>query len=319
MIVEECPGTWDAEPPIGLPIANHVAHVLDDRLRLLPPGMPGELVIGGAGLAVGYLRSPELNERKFVADPFGTASDGRLYRTGDLVTRLPDGRLVFLGRVDQQVKIRGLRIELGDVESALASFPGIGQVSVRDWTDRDNERYLAGYVTPGQGREEPDIGAIRDHLADRLPSYMIPAHFVVLDELPLNSSGKTDKRQLPEPDLSAAPVSAAGGPRSDTERIVLQEVLIPLLHNDSMGIHDDFFRAGGNSLQAAQLMSALNRRFGVAISLADFFTSPTAAHLASVVDSLRAAQLTDDELLDLLENMPEGQVSSLLDDAGSGA
>ncbi len=148
---------------------------------------------------------------------------------------------------------------------------------------------------------------------------MIPAHFVVLDELPLNSSGKTDKRQLPEPDLSAAPVSAAGGPRSDTERIVLQEVLIPLLHNDSMGIHDDFFRAGGNSLQAAQLMSALNRRFGVAISLADFFTSPTAAHLASVVDSLRAAQLTDDELLDLLENMPEGQVSSLLDDAGSGA
>jgi len=319
MIVEECPGTWDAEPPIGLPMANHVAHVLDDRLRLLPPGMPGELVIGGAGLAVGYLRSPELNERKFVADPFGTASDGRLYRTGDLVTRLPDGRLVFLGRVDQQVKIRGLRIELGDVESALASFPGIGQVSVRDWTDRDNERYLAGYVTPGQGREQPDIGAIRDHLADRLPSYMIPAHFVVLDELPLNSSGKTDKRQLPEPDLSAAPVSAAGGPRSDTERIVLQEVLIPLLHNDSMGIHDDFFRAGGNSLQAAQLMSALNRRFGVAISLADFFTSPTAAHLASVVDSLRAAQLTDDELLDLLENMPEGQVSSLLDDAGSGA
>ncbi len=319
MIAEECPGTWDAEPPIGLPMANHVAHVLDDRLRPLPPGVPGELVIGGAGLAVGYLGSPELNERKFLADPFGTACDGRLYRTGDLVTRLPDGRLVFLGRVDQQVKIRGLRIELGDVESALASFPRIGQVSVRDWTDSEGERYLAGYVTPGPGSSEaPDIGAICDHLADRLPSYMIPAHFVVLDELPLGSSGKTDKRQLPEPDLSAVPVSADGGPRTETERIVLQGVLIPLLRNESMGIHDDFFRAGGNSLQAAQLMSALNRRFGVGISLADFFTSPTAAHLASVVDSLRAAQLSDDELLDLLEKMPEGQVSSLLDDAGSG-
>jgi amino acid adenylation domain-containing protein len=319
MIVEECPGTWDAGPPIGLPMANHVAHVLDSRLRLLPPGVPGELVIGGAGLAVGYLRSPELNERKFLADPFGTAYDGRLYRTGDLVTRLPGGQLFFLGRVDQQVKIRGLRIELGDIESALASFPGIGQVSARDWTDSEGERYLAGYVTRGPGSSvAPDIEAIRDHLADRLPSYMIPAHFVVLDELPLNSSGKIDKRQLPEPDLSAAPVSADSGPRTETERIVLREVLIPLLRNESMGIHDDFFRSGGNSLQAAQLMSALNRRFGVGISLADFFASPTAAHLASVVDSLRAAQLSDDELLDLLEKMPEAQVSSLLDGAGSG-
>jgi amino acid adenylation domain-containing protein len=311
MITEECPGTWDAEPPIGLPMANHVAHVLDDRLRLLPPGMPGELVIGGAGLAVGYLGSPELNDRKFVADPFGTSYDGRLYRTGDLVTRLPDGRLVFLGRVDQQVKIRGLRIELGDVESALASFPGIGQVSVRDWTDSGGERYLAGYVTPGPGSSEaPDTQAIRDHLADRLPSYMIPAHFVVLGELPLNSSGKTDKARLPEPDASVAPVSADGEPRTETERIVLQEVLIPLLRNQGMGIYDDFFSAGGNSLQAAQLMSALNRRFGVAISLADFFTSPTAAHLASVADSLRTAQLSDDQLLDLLEKMPEGPASS---------
>ena len=320
MIVEECPGSWDAEPPIGLPMANHVAHVLDDKQRLLPVGIPGELVIGGAGLATGYLRSPELTAAKFLPDPFGTASDGRLYRTGDLVTRLPDGRLVFLGRVDQQVKIRGLRIELGDVESALASYPGIGQVSVRDWADPDGQRYLAGYVTPGPGKTGvPDIGAIRDHLAGRLPAYMIPAQFVVLDELPLNSSGKVSKRELPEPDLSAGPGAASTGPRTETERIVLEEVLIPLLRNQSVGIYDDFFRAGGNSLQAAQLMSALNRRFSVSISLADFFTSPTAAHLASVVDSLRTAQMSDEELLDLLENMPEGQVSGLLDDAGSGA
>jgi amino acid adenylation domain-containing protein len=316
MTVEECPGTWDAEPPIGLPMANHVAHVLDDKQRLLPVGVPGELVIGGVGLATGYLRSPELTTTKFIPDPFGTASDGRLYRTGDLVVRLPDGRIVFLGRVDQQVKIRGLRIELGDVESALASYPGIGQVSVRDWADPDGQRYLAGYITPGPGKAGvPDVDAIREHLAARLPSYMIPARFVVLDELPLNSSGKVSKRELPEPDLTAGPVTGSAGPRTDTERIVLEEVLIPLLRNENVGIHDDFFRAGGNSLQAAQLMSALNRRFSVSITLADFFTSPTAAHLASVVDSLRSAQMSDEDLLDLLENMPEGQVSSLLDDA----
>jgi acyl carrier protein len=202
------------------------------------------------------------------------------------------------------------------VESALASYPGIGQVSVRDWADPDGQRYLAGYITPGPGKTGvPDVDAIREHLAARLPSYMIPARFLVLDELPLNSSGKVSKRELPEPDLTAGPVTGSAGPRTDTERIVLEEVLIPLLRNENVGIHDDFFRAGGNSLQAAQLMSALNRRFSVSITLADFFTSPTAAHLASVVDSLRSAQMSDEDLLDLLENMPEGQVSSLLDDA----
>jgi amino acid adenylation domain-containing protein len=322
MIVEECPGTWDSTPPIGLPMTNHIAHVLDAAGRLLPAGVPGELVIGGAGLAKGYLRSPELNERKFLPDPFGTAPGGRLYRTGDLVKRLPDGRIVFLGRVDQQVKIRGLRIELGEVESALAAFPGIGQVSVQAWADDAGERHLVAYVTPGSinsGGTAPDPGALRDHLADLLPGYMIPAYFVVLPELPLSGSGKVDKSRLPAPVLAAAPAAADAGPRTETERILLREVLIPLLRNEGVGIHDDFFRAGGNSLQAAQLMSALNRRFSVEVSLADFFTSPTVAHLAAVVDTKRADQLTDDELLDLLETMPEEQVSSLLDDTGGGA
>jgi amino acid adenylation domain-containing protein len=317
MIVEECAGSWDASPPIGLPMTNHVGHVLDSAQRLLPAGVPGELVIGGAGLARGYLRSPELNERKFLPDHFGTAWGRRLYRTGDLVKRLADGRLVFLGRVDQQVKIRGLRIELGEVESALAAFPGIGQVSVQAWADDVGERHLVGYVTPGTAAPEP--GALRDHLAELLPAYMIPDYFVVLPELPLTSSGKVDRRQLPAPELSAGPAAPDGAPRTETERVLLHEVLIPLLRNEGVGIHDDFFRAGGNSLQAAQLMSALNRRFTVEVSLADFFTSPTVAHLAAVVDTKRAGQMSDDELLDLLENMPEEQVSSLLDDAGGAA
>jgi amino acid adenylation domain-containing protein len=316
MIVEECQGSWSSSPPIGLPMANHVGHVLDDKLRLLPPGLPGELVIGGAGLARGYLRRPELTAEKFVADPFGTAPGGRLYRTGDLVRRLPDGRLVFLGRVDEQVKIRGLRIELGEVESAMASFPGIGQVTAQPWADEDGERHLVGYVTAGAA--VPDTGQLRDHLATILPAYMIPSYFVVLPEMPLTSSGKVDKRLLPSPDLHLAEQAETpdGAPRTDTERVLLTEVLVPLLKNERVGIHDDFFRAGGNSLQAAQLMSALNRRFAVEVSLADFFTSPTVAHLSSVIDAKRAEQLTDDELLELLENMPDEQVSSLLDDAG---
>ncbi len=317
MIVAECPGSWSSSPPIGLPMTNHVGHVLDDKLRLVPAGLPGELVIGGAGLARGYLRRPELTAEKFVTDPFGTAPGGRLYRTGDLVRRQPDGQLVFLGRIDEQVKIRGLRIELGEVESAMASYRGIGQVTAQPWTDEEGERHLVGYVTAGT--RAPDVEELRDHLAGILPAYMIPSYFVVLEELPLTSSGKVDKRQLPAPELSlaAGPAAPDGAPRTDTERVLLTEVLVPLLKNERVGIYDDFFRAGGNSLQAAQLMSALNRRFSVEVSLADFFASPTVAHLSSVIDARRAEQLSDEELLEMLEHMPEDQVSSLLDDGNT--
>ncbi|MEU0357519.1 non-ribosomal peptide synthetase [Streptomyces cyaneofuscatus] len=290
MIVEECAGTWDASPPIGLPMANHVAHVLDRDFRRLPVGVPGELVIGGAGLARGYLDRPELTAEKFVSDPFGTAPDGRLYRTGDLVKRLPDGRLVFLGRIDQQVKIRGLRIELGEVESALAGFTGIGPVSVRPWADEAGDRHLVGYLT---GVTKEQVTAVREHLGTLLPSYMIPSYFVVLDELPLTSSGKVDWRRLPPPDPDAAGDGQGDQPRTATERVLLHDVLAPLLRNDRLGVHDDFFRAGGNSLQASQLMSAIKRRFEVEISLTDFFTSPTVAHLSSTIDAVRTARLGD--------------------------
>ncbi|QGV82499.1 amino acid adenylation domain-containing protein [Streptomyces ficellus] len=290
MIVEECPGTWDTTPPIGLPMANHVAHVLDRGLRPVPVGVPGELVIGGAGLARGYLDRDELTAEKFVPDPFGTAPGGRLYRTGDLVKRLPDGRLVFLGRLDQQVKIRGLRIELGEVESALASIDGMGPVSVRPWTDDAGDKHLVGYLT---GIDEQRVPSVRERLGTLLPSYMVPSYFVVLGELPLTSSGKVDWRRLPAPDPGAAGDVSGDEPRTATERVLLREVLVPLLRNERLGVHDDFFQAGGNSLQAAQLMSAINRRFDVEVALGDFFVSPTVAHLAATIDSVRAARLGD--------------------------
>ncbi|MFE5209779.1 amino acid adenylation domain-containing protein [Streptomyces sp. NPDC056600] len=286
MIVEECGGTWDASPPIGLPMANHVAHVLDAGLRQVPVGVPGELVIGGAGLAHGYLDRDELTAEKFVPDPFGTALGGRLYRTGDLVKRLPDGRLVFLGRIDQQVKIRGLRIELGEVESALTGFEGMGPVHVRAWSDDNGDKHLVGCLT---GVTEQQVPAVREHLRALLPSYMIPSFFTVLDELPLTSSGKVDWRRLPAPDLSRSGEGHDDESLTGTERTLLRDVLAPLLHDDRIGAHDDFFLAGGNSLQAVQLMSAIHRRFGVEITLGDFFASPTVAHLAATIDAVRAA------------------------------
>ncbi|MET8249446.1 amino acid adenylation domain-containing protein [Streptomyces sp. NPDC005202] len=301
MIVEECPGNWDASPPIGLPMTNHVAHVLDRDLRQVPIGVPGELVIGGGGLARGYLNREELTAEKFIADPFGTAPGGRLYRTGDLVKRLADGRLVFLGRIDQQVKIRGLRIELGEVESALTGFDGIGPVSVRAWTDGNGDKHLVGHLT---GVTEQQVPAVREHLGTLLPSYMIPSYFVVLDELPLTSSGKVDWRRLPAPDLSRTGEGVSDETLTATERGLLRDVLAPLLRDDRIGVHDDFFLAGGNSLQAVQLMSAINRRFGVEIALGDFFASPTVAHLAATIDTVRAARRDDDgDPLDALESL----------------
>ncbi|MBN1171174.1 MAG: amino acid adenylation domain-containing protein [Micromonosporaceae bacterium] len=294
MIIEECPGSWDASPPIGLPMANHVAHVLDRNLRQVPIGVPGELVIGGAGLARGYLDRAELTAEKFVADPFGTAPTGRLYRTGDLVKRLPDGRLVFLGRIDQQVKIRGLRIELGEVESALASVTGVESVTVQPWTDGAGDKHLVGYLT---GVTEQQLPEVRKHLGALLPSYMIPSYFVVLPELPLTSSGKVDWRRLPAPSLNSADNGPGNQPRTPTERVLLHDVLSPLLRNDRLGVHDDFFQAGGNSLQATQLMSAIKRRFGVEITLTDFFLSPTVAHLAAAIDTVRTAQRSGDPVL----------------------
>ncbi|GII62136.1 hypothetical protein Skr01_22210 [Sphaerisporangium krabiense] len=307
MIVEECPGTWENTPPIGLPMTNHVAHVLDRHLNPVPCGVPGELVIGGAGLARGYLNRPELTEEKFVPDPFGTAPGGRLYRTGDLVKRLSDGRIVFIGRIDQQVKIRGLRIELGEVEAGVAAFPGVAQVAVEPWADEAGERHLVGYVSTGAG--PLDVDALREHLAERLPAYMIPSYFVHLPELPLNSSGKVNRRALPDPE----PLSAGGPvaqPRTETERVLVQEIMGPLLRNERIGVGDDFFQLGGNSLQAAQLISSINRRFKVRISLADFFLSPTPAHIAGIVDAQRMDSMSEDELLAMLESMSEEEVSA---------
>ncbi|MFI7322850.1 amino acid adenylation domain-containing protein [Streptomyces venezuelae] len=304
MVVHECPGHWDTSPPIGLPIANHVAHVVDERLEPVPFGVVGELLVGGEGLTRGYLGAPELTREKVIADPFDSTADGRLYHTGDLVRRRRDGSLVFVGRKDQQVKIRGLRIELGDVEAATATCPGVGQVAVAPWTDPHGERHLVAYTAPAAGATV-DPAAVRAHTAAQLPAYMVPSYFVVLPALPLTVSGKVDHRALPAPDQDAAVTGGDTPPRTETERILAEEVFAQVLRLDRVGVHDDFFAIGGNSLQAAQLMTLLTERCQVRVPLADFFRSPTVAHLAEAVDRLRTPTADDDDLLALIESMSD--------------
>jgi amino acid adenylation domain-containing protein len=314
MIVYECQGTWTSSPPIGLPIANHAAHVLDSELEPVPYGVAGELVIGGEGLTRGYLNAPELTARKIVPDPFGCTRDRRLYRTGDLVRRQRDGNIVFIGRIDQQVKIRGLRIELGDVEAALATYPDVGNLAVVPWADPAGERHLVAYVSTRQATTVT-AAALREHLARVLPAYMVPSYYVVLDALPLTVSGKIDQARLPPPSPGAkdGPATAVE-PATETERVLAEKIFAPVLQADWVGATDNFFDLGGNSLRAAQVLLQIEKRFGVSVGIGDFLRSPTVAQVALTVDQLHAESLGDADLLALIEQMPDTQVARLLNE-----
>lgn len=313
MIVHECAGHWDGSPPIGLPIANHVAHVLDAAGRPVPVGVPGELVIGGAGLARGYLNSPELTDARFYPDPFGTSPGGRLYRTGDLVRRRPDGAIVFQGRLDQQVKIRGLRIEPGEIESVLTRLPEVAQVAVQPITPPGGERQLVCYVA---GREDPpEAGVLRDWVAAHLPSYMVPARFVVLPELPLTASGKVDRRRLPAPDLEPAPAAGPVRYSGELERELAEQIVGPVLGLAAVDPEADFFFLGGHSLSAARVLSRIRSRYAVAVGLADFFRTPTLRGLSTLVGQRRSAVDGDDDLLAILASMTDAEAEALLSEA----
>jgi amino acid adenylation domain-containing protein len=271
-------------PPIGKPMPNHRAYVLDESLRPVPIGVPGELCIAGAGVARGYLGKPGQTADRFVPDPFATTPGGRLYRTGDLVRWASDGVLEFLGRVDRQVKIRGFRVELGEVEAALAADPSVRQVAVEVWDDGET-RHLTAYVVPsGDAVTLSDIRAIA---SATLPDYMTPTRLAMLDVLPRTPSGKVDRRALP------APAAPGGAQVDDTEwtplqRTIAAEVIGPLLRLSDVDREQDFFELGGNSLQATQVTSRVRDRFGVEIGLADFFAEPTVVRLAALVEQEQA-------------------------------
>jgi thioesterase domain-containing protein len=267
--------------PIGRPIANTVIHLLDAQGRPVPVAVAGELHIGGVGLARGYQGRPDLTADRFVPDATAGAVGERLYRTGDLARRGADGRIEYLGRIDQQVKVRGIRIELGEIEAVLAAHAGIRQAAVVAREDGPAGRRLIAYVVPR--RQAPDLDELRAFARQRLPEVMVPAALVVLAALPLTASGKLDRRALPEPAAGPVPAGSAPAAARDEVEAALVEIWETLLHRRPIGIRDDFFALGGHSLLAVRLMGKLHQRFNRRVPLALFVENRTIERLAAAL------------------------------------
>jgi amino acid adenylation domain-containing protein/non-ribosomal peptide synthase protein (TIGR01720 family) len=272
--------------PIGRPLANMRTYVLDNALQPVPVGVHGELYIGGKSVARGYLNRPELTEQCFLPDPFVESPGARMYKTGDLVRWRADGQLEFVGRVDHQVKIRGFRIEPGEVEQVLGEHPLLAEAAVVARERAAGDLQLVAYVV-GKDQMSPTIPEMRRFLADRIPDFMIPAAFVPLDSLPTTTSGKVDRRALPEPDWSRSTLHGDfAAPRTATERR-LAEIWSEVLSIDEVGVEDNFFELGGNSLLVIRLCARIEDAFGVAIHILDVFQNPTVAALSSILEMLR--------------------------------
>ncbi len=267
-------------PPIGSPIPNTRIYLLDAWLRPVPVGVAGELYITGIGLARGYLNRAGLTAARFVADPFGAPGE-RMYRSGDLACWTTQGQLEYLGRADQQIKIRGFRIEPGEIEAVLAAHPGVRDAVVIAREDLPGIKRLVGYVVPAAG-VSLDTVRLRADVALALPDYMVPAVFVVLDELPVSPNGKLDRRALPAPDRIADPVAEYIAPRSATEH-TLAGIWVEVLGVDRVGVRDNFFELGGDSILSIQVMSRVRVIFGVELSPRVLFVDPTVAGLAVAV------------------------------------
>lgn len=273
-----------ATVPIGRPIDNAEVYVLDERLEPVPAGVPGEVYLGGAGLARGYLGRPDLTAQRFVPHPLASEPGGRLYKTGDLARLLPDGTVEFLGRADFQIKLRGYRIELGEIEARLAEHPGVQQAVVTARQNGAGEKYLAAYVVPGDATGEPS--GWREFLKERLPDYMIPSALVCLPALPLNQNGKVDRALLPDPEEYLAASRRYAAPRNPTEEM-LAGIWATILKREPIGIHDNFFDLGGHSLLATQVMARVRSVFRVDLPLRTLFEATTVARLGEAVESAR--------------------------------
>jgi amino acid adenylation domain-containing protein len=278
---------WVPLPPIGKAIANTQVYVLDEVQEPVPMGVAGELFLGGVALARGYLGRPELTAEKFMPNPFSPRPGARLYRTGDLARYLPDGQLEFLGRKDQQVKIRGFRIELGEIETALSECAGVAQAAVVVSEDRPGEKRLVAYVVVKPGQSVSSI-SLRAGLREKLPEYMVPASFVEIEKFPLTSSGKVDRKKLPEPaeDRIAYAYSA---PQSIEEEL-LCGIWEEVLKKEKIGRDDNFFEMGGHSLLATQLITRTRKAFQVELPVRTLFEKPTVAGLVEFIRRQKQGQ-----------------------------
>ena len=280
---------------IGVPIGDLTAYVLDDKLQPVPPGVAGELYVGGAGLSRGYLNRPDLTAERFIPHPFSTKPGARLYRTGDVVRYATGDEIGYMGRSDEQVKVRGFRIELGEIESVLAQHASVQEAVVILSEDETGDKRLIAYFVPASGDGEgtaPTDNDLRPYLKERMPEYMVPAAFLQLERMPLTGNGKLDRRALPAPSRGNLGVAFVAS------RTPVEEMLINLwremLGLEEVGAHDSFFDLGGHSLLATQLVSRVRETFGVELALLQLFEQPTVAELARHVEArLRAGSGSD--------------------------
>lgn len=279
-IAQVHPGAAGAVP-IGLPIANTTAYILDRQLRQLPVGVPGELFLGGDGLARGYRSRPEQTAERFLA--IESAGGARLYRTGDLAVRRPSGSLEVLGRVDNQVKIRGHRIELEAVEAAVLRHPGVAAAAARTWIEPSGDARLSAYIVPRDSSSPPNIITMHAFLLAHVPESMIPSDLIVLPSIPLTAHGKTDRACLPRPEPDAASTSAAEAPHGSPEEKRLAGIWANLLGRSSVGVEDNFFDLGGHSILVPALQQRILEEFGRHISIVELFNWPTVRHQARLL------------------------------------
>jgi acyl-coenzyme A synthetase/AMP-(fatty) acid ligase len=308
-------------PSLGRPIQNMQVYLLDQNGQPSPLGVPGELYLGGAGVARGYLNRPELTAERFVPHAFSTEPGARLYRTGDLARFLADGNIEFLGRTDHQVKVRGFRIELGEIEKALGEHPLVREVAVMARDDRPGEKRIVAYVLPHEG-QLPSITVLRRHLKGKLPDYMLPSSFVIVEAMPLTETGKIDRPALPAPE-DARPELAQKyvAPRSALEQ-VLAGIFAETLKIERVGIYDNFFELGGHSLLATQVTSRIRQLLSVNFPLRKLFDDPTVGGMAEALshdsgDRLRIEHVA--ELLLQVAKMSEEEAAGMLREPASSA
>jgi amino acid adenylation domain-containing protein len=303
--------THEATLPLGRPLSNTSAYVLDANLLPVPAGVPGELHVGGDNVTRGYLHRPDLTAERFIPDPFDERPGARLYKTGDAARFLPDGTIEFLGRIDQQIKIRGYRVEPGEIEAQLELHPGVREAVVVAREDSPGEKRLAAYVVADGA--EPEASELRRHLAERLPEYMIPSAFVLLGSLPRTPNGKINRRALPAPTEGEDRVLFVA-PRTPVEE-ALCGIWVEVLGVEQVGVNDNFFKLGGHSLLAMQLLSRLRGTFHLELPLRVLFEAPTVAELslALVEHEARPGQVEKTALiLKQLESMSPEAVSEML-------
>ena len=303
------PSDWPALPPIGQPIANTQIYLLDSQMQRVSEGVLGELYIGGIALARGYLNRPDLTNERFIPDPNSSSLQARLYKTGDLARYDRDGNIEFLGRSDDQVKIRGFRIELGEIEVALAAYPAVRQAVVLAREDVPGDKRLVAYIVPTSQESPPYeyseqalvqaeqvlqqqnsiahlVPQLRSYLKARLPNYMVPSAFVVLEAFPVTPSGKVDRRALPVPEIRPADLPTFVAPRTPIEEM-LANIWANILRVEEVGIHDNFFTLGGDSLLAVQIIARMRVSLGVELSFSRLLEFPTVAGLVKIVEEAR--------------------------------